>query len=886
MTISAPVLLETLREYRLLDEEQIDQLVLEVRAHGFDAESLAGELCRRRLLTYFQSSQLLAGKGADLVLGANYVLLDKLGEGGMGAVYRARHRITRGERAVKLIRSEYLTSKDSVQRFFQEAQAAEKLSHPNIIRAYDAGEDRGRCYFVMEYVEGEDLSEVLRQRGPLPVGEACEYVRQAAMGLQHAYERGLVHRDIKPSNLLLSRAEGLIKILDLGLARLRESPLQGADEANPLTPMGVMMGTPDFMAPEQAEDSRAVDIRADLYALGGTLYQLLSGSVPFPGGTLVQKLQRHFHEIPIPLTRWRPDVPEPLSAVVARMMAKRPDQRYQTPAEVAAALKPFSSSVLPSLAPPTHPKPGPAHEATPPFPPRGGSEADGSQTMRNLSGEVFSLPGVQAEATERIGQRDAAGPRPERPSRRRLVLTVTLVAAVLVPPLVWWLVSLGSGSGADEGDGGESPEKNSRTVKTQPDGQDGDTGKKPSKDKQRPPDRINPLPVKRGETKGARPSSEPMAKSKSSMLAADAGTGKGWERKPEEICQLGNGEVERVVFSANGSRAAVRRPSQIELYALGGQSRREILSPDEVARDLVQLDPVLGELTLTPDGTRGTFAATGRTTAKVRGTKQFGKSFDVLIEWGPPPRVFVGSLAFAIREVQGEKMLEPSTRCLAYTGDGKFLLDGAAKEFRLWRIKPGQPFTDSFAKYTLTDSSVAIAGAPGGQYAAVGLADSSIRLFRLDAAEDIEPSVLKGQVRDVRCVAFLGDRQLVSGDSEGAVALWRFPEQPKPAATIAPLAKLTGWYKDVIRCVVGAPDGEHFATGGRDGFVCLGQFGEKQPLWRLKCEDEVQAVAFSADGGSLFYATKRRIDRIPLRADTGKAKSRPAAKEPPGNGKA
>src|SRR3954451_9468186 len=134
MTIDAPVLLETLREYRLLDEVQIDQLVLEVRAHGFDAESLAGELCRRGLLTYFQSAQLLEGKGADLVLGANYVLLDKLGEGGMGEVYRARHRITRGERAVKLIRSEYLTSKEAVQRFFLEAQAAEKLNHPNIIR--------------------------------------------------------------------------------------------------------------------------------------------------------------------------------------------------------------------------------------------------------------------------------------------------------------------------------------------------------------------------------------------------------------------------------------------------------------------------------------------------------------------------------------------------------------------------------------------------------------------------------------------------------------------------------------------------------------------------------------------------------------------------------
>ncbi len=881
MTISAPVLLETLREYRLLDEEQIDQLVLEVRAHGFDADSLAGELCRRGLLTYFQSAQLLACKGADLVLGANYVLLDKLGEGGMGAVYKARHRITRGERAVKLIRSEYLTSKDAVQRFFQEAQAAEKLSHPNIIRAYDAGEDRGRCYFVMEYVEGEDLAKLVRQRGPLPVGEACEYVRQAAMGLQHAFERGLVHRDIKPSNLLLARDEGRIKILDLGLARLRESTLPGANDSNPLTPMGVMMGTPDFMAPEQAEDSRAVDIRADLYALGGTLYQLLSGSVPFPGGTLVEKLQRHSHEMPVPLTRWRPDVPAALSAVVARMMAKRPEQRYQVPAEVAAALQPFSASVLPSLAPATHPKPGPANEGTPPFPPRGGAEADGSKTALNVSGEVLSLPGAHdAEETKRCGQRGAAGPRLERPSRRQLVLTVTLVAAILVPPLVWWLTSLGSGSGGDEGEGGNGPEKNGRTVVTRPDGHNGDTEKKPSRDNGRPPERINPLPVKRGEAKSARPSGVRVAESKSSKPPTDAGMFKGWEPKPEALFKFGR-DVDRVMFSANGSRAATRRQSQIELYTLAGQLRRVPLSPSEIAADQVQLDPGLGELTFSPDGTGGAFAATARTAEEVRGRKQFGVSFDVLVEWGSEARVFVGRVA----QDQGKKMLEPSTRCLTYTGDGKLLLDGAAREFRVWRIKPGQPFNDSFTLSSLTDSAVAIAGAPGSPYAAVGLADSSIRLFRLDATESIELSVLKGEAKDVRCLAFLSDRQLVSGDSEGAVALWRLPEQPKPGQTIAPVAKLAGWHTDPVRCVGGAPDREHFATGGRDGFVCLGRFGEKQPLWRLKCDGEVQAIAFSADGRSLVYATKKMIGRIPLRADTGKSKSRPDTNELPGTGK-
>src|SRR5207253_555432 len=153
-------------------------------------------------------------------------------------------------------------------RFQREARAAAQLDHPNIVRVYDFSEDAGTHFLVMECVEGVDLARHLHENGPLSVGEACEYARQTALGLQHAHERGLVHRDIKPSNLLLSRDDGRLKILDLGLARLRESPVPGSDDSNPLTPMGVMMGTPDFMAPEQAEDSRGVDIRADLYSLG------------------------------------------------------------------------------------------------------------------------------------------------------------------------------------------------------------------------------------------------------------------------------------------------------------------------------------------------------------------------------------------------------------------------------------------------------------------------------------------------------------------------------------------------------------------------------------------------------------------------------------------
>jgi len=893
MTISGPVLLESLREYRLLEEEQLSRLVLEVRAHALDAEALAAELCRRGLLTAFQAEQLLAGRGADLVLGTKYVLLDKLGEGGMGAVFKARHRITRGVRAVKLIRSEYLTSKDAVQRFFLEAQAAEKLNHPNIIRAYDADQDHGRCYFVMEYVEGADLAKVLRERSPLPVAQACEYVRQAALGLQHASERGLVHRDIKPSNLLFSPAEGVIKILDLGLARLRESSAPGVDETNPLTPMNMMMGTPDFMAPEQAENSRAVDIRADVYALGGTLYQLLSGSVPFPGGTLVDKLQRHFHEMPASLSRWRSDIPPELSAVVERMMAKRPDQRYQTPAEVAVALQPFCSATLPSLVPQTRTAPAPVGDKDPTLyfsestPPRAATAPGGSETAINVSGEPFSLPQQrEAELTERIDESDTrkpAVPARAQPSRRRLVVTVALVAAVLVPPLIWWLAGLGSGSGTDESGEVKAPDKK---VVVGSDRQPGNTDKKsPSKDKVHPPDPTKPDPVKRGVGRPAVAGGTQVAVGKPGKLVAVVGKGIDWERNPEEVRKLG-GDVERVVFSRNGLYAAARRRLQIELYALAEKSRTVALSSAEVAGDQVKLDPALAEVALSPDGTRGAFATTGMTDARVRGSAQLITSLDLLVEWGgSEPKLFFGPVASEFTDIQGRKVPASSARCLAYTGDGKKLLEGATTEFRRWEIKPDKTFYDRYVSSPLKSPAESLAGSPGGRYAAVGLRDGTVRLFRLDAADSVEPAVLKGHTSAVRSIAFLTDRQLVSGDSDGSVCMWRLPEQPKEGEEISPLHNGERWHTDVVRCVAAAPGGEQFASGGTDGLVCGGRVGENRPLWQQKCDGEVRAVAFAADGRYLLYATKKAISRIPLRGDTSKGKIHPATTDAPGIGK-
>jgi serine/threonine protein kinase len=270
---------------------------------------------------------------------AGYQLLDQLGQGGMGQVYKARHLHMGRTVAVKLIRPDRLTHADAVRRFQREARAAARLAHPNIVTVYDSGHAGGTHFLVMEYVAGTDLARLVRESGPLPIARACAYVRQAALGLQHAFERGLTHRDIKPSNLLCSAADATVKLLDLGLARL-DNPEQSGE--SDLTDTSTLMGTPDFIAPEQARDARAADIRSDLYSLGCTLYYLLTGSVPFPGGSLTEKLLKHQFDDPRPLEELRPEMPPALRAVVRRLMAKEPENRYPTPAEAAAALAPFT----------------------------------------------------------------------------------------------------------------------------------------------------------------------------------------------------------------------------------------------------------------------------------------------------------------------------------------------------------------------------------------------------------------------------------------------------------------------------------------------------------------------------------------------------------------
>jgi len=277
-----------------------------------------------------------------------YQLVEKIGQGGMGAVYRAVHLRLKKECAVKVLRPEFTTDPRAVDRFDREMQAIGRLDHHNIVRATDAGDVRGLHFLVMEFVSGIDLHRLVRRRGPLSVSDAAELVRQAAVGLQCAHENGMVHRDIKPSNLVLS-TKGEVKVLDLGLALLHtKGPSSGG-----LTVHGQMMGTPDYTAPEQWEASHAVDIRADIYSLGCTLYTLLVGRPPFasPDAPMWHKMVAHFGEPIAPLSAQRTDVPPSLEQLLTKMVAKSPADRPSTPAEVALALEPFAQGAnLPALA--------------------------------------------------------------------------------------------------------------------------------------------------------------------------------------------------------------------------------------------------------------------------------------------------------------------------------------------------------------------------------------------------------------------------------------------------------------------------------------------------------------------------------------------------------
>jgi serine/threonine protein kinase len=705
---SARAFLDVLAGCQLVAPAQLDEL----QAVTWDsAHALGKDLLQRGWLTPYQVNQVLLGRGPDLILGP-YVLLERLGEGGTGQVFKARHQHLRRIVALKQIRKELLTDPEVVGRFYREIQVVSQLDHPNVVHAFDAGPIGTSHCLVMEYVEGTDLARLVRQSGPLPVNHAAEYIRQAALGLQHAHERGLVHRDIKPSNLFLVSGEspkastthhspltthpntpwGVIKILDLGLARLR----RGVDAPHSniphppgaLTPVGaVMLGTPDYVAPEQALDFHSADIRADIYSLGCTFYHLLTGRPPFVGGSIARKLLRHQQSHPTAIEVLRSDLPPELAGALRRMMAKDPKHRYQTPAEVAAVLEGWlTTGKVPPQAPAVVSAPAAPPAATAPTAP----------PPRPRRARTHPFHWVAAAVLASVGLAVVALPFAFRPAPAT-VASATQSPEPALPPLEQLALA------------GIAPEDRAAWQPEELVGVVGKRGLEPMRSVAISPDSKY---VALGGGHG--------------VLIGEIATGRRWTPQPERSM------VWAVAFGPAGRNVT---------WAAEDRKLRSAELPPADVRILPNAhEKRITALAYSPDGKQLASAGQEGSLKLWEGPRD---KPTLLQDKGPP----INALAF-----------------------GKVLVSGDNQSVRLWDLTTHKPKERIPAPKGQPIVALALT-ADGSLLAAA--ANNLVRLYDLSGAKPRELPQLRGHLAEVRAVAFAPDgKRIVSADSRGVVILW------------------------------------------------------------------------------------------------------------------
>lgn len=337
-TVTADKLVELVKKSQLVTPEALEKALAVIRSeHAGELPDnpveMAKALQKQKVITRWHCEKLLQGKYKGFFLG-KHKLLGHIGSGGMSSVYLAEHMLMHDLRAIKVLPQSRLGKSSYLARFQQEAKAIASLNHPNVVRAHDIDNQGDTHYIVMEYVDGDDLQTIVKKKGPLPFKLVAHYIAQAAHGLQHAHEVGLIHRDVKPANILIN-SKGKVKILDLGLALF-------ADDAQASLTIDFndkVLGTADYLAPEQALNSHKVDPRADLYGLGCTMYFLLTGSPPFPDGTIAQRIAKHQREMPKEIRKIRPQCPGELEGICWKLMQKDPKFRYASAAQTAEVLE-------------------------------------------------------------------------------------------------------------------------------------------------------------------------------------------------------------------------------------------------------------------------------------------------------------------------------------------------------------------------------------------------------------------------------------------------------------------------------------------------------------------------------------------------------------------
>jgi serine/threonine protein kinase len=758
---SVDEVLKFLSFHGLLAEEEGRDLIARFPSdYRNNARALTEALVRQQRLTQYQANQILENRGQTLFLG-NYFILEKLGQGGMGMVFKARHRGTNRIVALKVLPPALVQTPGALQRFHREAKVAARLNHPNIVAFHESVESDGSHFLVMEYVAGVDLSQLVRIEGPLPARKATDCILQAARGLQHAHEAGVIHRDIKPANLLLD-ANNTVKILDMGLARIETGAnAPAAEEVTQLTQSGSIMGTCDFMAPEQALNTRKADHRADIYSLGCTLYYLMTGKPMYAGETSMEKLIGHRQD-PIPPL---PFVSKDVQAIYHRMVAKQLEDRYQSMAEVIADLEAYKG-IAPT-------KPLIVHEpkSRPP-------------DSERIEAEEKTKPAIEAEVP-----RPAAGPGdktqpPAPPPRARTTVTVeeapkvgqrsilmylgiAVLAVVALIAVAFLWPGLARKPAANAGSGGDTRV----------------TGESPA-----PPDK-DPEPG-RGANEEPRPQVVSLAFSRTGhTLVSATGTAgtKLWNvDRPTESSRLLNAEgVSCLAFSPDGLSVAggrangevriwdartgeqrallqsVRAPTMALMFSADGKTvtQAQLLN----RRPLVQIWVLAAEQALAwPEVDRPD-------SLSVMALSSTGK---MLACAGVDQRVrLLGVMSgLVLRTLEGH---QAPLSALAFSADGSLLASADSEgRVRVWDTESGTQ-KGAFGAHPKGGISC-LAFTPDGTRIVTGGGDASARLW--DAATGRELGLFQGHRSGVTAVSISADgKLLVTGTRNMAVKVWEIP---------------------------------------------------------------------------------------------------------------